>query len=319
VIRAGIIGAGGYTGGELLRLLVRHPRVELAFVQSHSQDGKSVPSVHAGLFGLEGLRFCAKPNLSDAALLFLCMSHGQSSVFLRENPLPETMRCIDLGNDFRLDPSFIYGLPELNREVLCQATRIANPGCFATAIQLALLPLAGAGLLQGPIHVHAITGSTGAGQALSETTHFSWRHANMSVYKAFSHQHLPEIHRSLGQLQDGFSQDIHFVPIRGDFTRGILASVYLECLLPEEDLLARYQTFYQAAPFTQVILDDPHVKMVVQTNYCAMQLKKHGKQLHIISVLDNLLKGASGQAVQNMNLMYGLGEEVGLDLKGAAY
>ena len=318
MINVGIIGGGGYTGGELLRLLSFHPKVNIAFVQSNSQAGKSVAAVHDDLFQLKDLYFLANPPLL-ADVIFLCMGHGKSSIFMQENVIPSDVKCIDLGNDFRLDESFIYGLPELNHEHIKKAERIANPGCFASAIQLALLPFAEKHLLNSSIHIHAITGSTGAGQALSDTTHFSWRSSNISVYKAFDHQHIPEILRSLKQLQPDFNQDLHFIPMRGDFTRGILASIYFESDVSQEDLDDLFCTYYKNHLFTKVTDLNPHLKMVVNTNNCVVQVKKQGKCVHIISVLDNLLKGASGQAVQNMNLMFGYPENEGLNLKSTAF
>ena len=318
MIKVGVIGAGGYTGGELLRLLAFHPKVVIAFAQSNSQSGKSVASVHDDLFQLKDLYFLSNPPLL-ADVIFLCMGHGKSSIFMKENVIPNGVKCIDLGNDFRLDSSFIYGLPELNHEHIRTAERIANPGCFASAIQLALLPFAENHLLNNSIHIHAITGSTGAGQALSDTTHFSWRSSNISVYKAFDHQHIPEIVRSLKQLQPDFNQDLHFIPMRGDFTRGILASIYFESDVSQADLDDLFSAYYKNQPFTKVTDLNPHLKMVVNTNNCVVQVKKQGKCVHIISVLDNLLKGASGQAVQNMNLMFGYSENEGLNLKSTAF
>ena len=318
MIKVGVIGAGGYTGGELLRLLAFHPKVVIAFAQSNSQSGKSVASVHDDLFQLKDLYFLSNPPLL-ADVIFLCMGHGKSSIFMKENVIPNGVKCIDLGNDFRLDSSFIYGLPELNHENIRTAERIANPGCFASAIQLALLPFAENHLLNNSIHIHAITGSTGAGQALSDTTHFSWRSSNISVYKAFDHQHIPEIVRSLRQLQPDFNQDLHFIPMRGDFTRGILASIYFESDVSQADLDDLFSSYYKNQPFTKVTDLNPHLKMVVNTNNCVVQVKKQGKCVHIISVLDNLLKGASGQAVQNMNLMFGYPENEGLNLKSTAF
>ncbi|MEY3079054.1 MAG: hypothetical protein RL086_207 [Bacteroidota bacterium] len=318
MIKVGVIGAGGYTGGELLRLLAFHPKVVIAFAQSNSQAGKSVASVHDDLFQLKDLYFLSNPPLL-ADVIFLCMGHGKSSIFMQENVIPNGVKCIDLGNDFRLDSSFIYGLPELNHENIRTADRIANPGCFASAIQLALLPFAENHLLNSSIHIHAITGSTGAGQALSDTTHFSWRSSNISVYKAFDHQHIPEIVRSLKQLQPDFNQDLHFIPMRGDFTRGILASIYFESDVSQADLNDLFSSYYKNQPFTKVTDLNPHLKMVVNTNNCVVQVKKQGKCVHIISVLDNLLKGASGQAVQNMNLMFGYPENEGLNLKSTAF
>lgn len=318
MIKVGVIGAGGYTGGELLRLLAFHPKVVIAFAQSNSQAGKSVASVHDDLFQLKDLYFLSNPPLL-ADVIFFCMGHGKSSLFMQENVIPNGVKCIDLGNDFRLDSSFIYGLPELNHENIRTAERIANPGCFASAIQLALLPFAENHLLNNSIHIHAITGSTGAGQALSDTTHFSWRSSNISVYKAFDHQHIPEIVRSLKQLQPDFNQDLHFIPMRGDFTRGILASIYFESDVSQADLDDLFSSYYKNQPFTKVTGLNPHLKMVVNTNNCVVQVKKQGKCVHIISVLDNLLKGASGQAVQNMNLMFGYPENEGLNLKSTAF
>ena len=318
MIKVGVIGAGGYTGGELLRLLAFHPKVVVAFAQSNSQAGKAVATVHDDLFQLKDLYFLANPPLL-ADVIFLCMGHGKSSVFMQENVIPNGVKCIDLGNDFRLDPSFIYGLPELNHEHIKKADRIANPGCFASAIQLALLPFAENHLLNNSIHIHAITGSTGAGQALSDTTHFSWRSSNISVYKAFDHQHIPEILRSIKQLQPDFNQDVHFIPMRGDFTRGIFASIYFESDLSQADVDGLFSAYYKNHLFTKVTDLNPHLKMVVNTNHCVVQVKKQGKCVHIISVLDNLLKGASGQAVQNMNLMFGYPENEGLNLKSTAF
>ena len=318
MIKVGVIGAGGYTGGELLRLLAFHPKVVIAFAQSNSQAGKAVATVHDDLFQLKDLYFLSNPPLL-ADVIFLCMGHGKSSIFMKENVIPNGVKCIDLGNDFRLDSSFIYGLPELNHENIRTAERIANPGCFASAIQLALLPFAENHLLNNSIHIHAITGSTGAGQALSDTTHFSWRSSNISVYKAFDHQHIPEIVRSLRQLQPDFNQDLHFIPMRGDFTRGILASIYFESDVSQADLDDLFSSYYKNQPFTKVTDLNPHLKMVVNTNNCVVQVKKQGKCVHIISVLDNLLKGASGQAVQNMNLMFGYPENEGLNLKSTAF
>ena len=318
MIKVGVIGAGGYTGGELLRLLAFHPKVVIAFAQSNSQAGKAVATVHDDLFQLKDLYFLSNPPLL-ADVIFLCMGHGKSSIFMKENVIPNGVKCIDLGNDFRLDSSFIYGLPELNHVNIRTAERIANPGCFASAIQLALLPFAENHLLNNSIHIHAITGSTGAGQALSDTTHFSWRSSNISVYKAFDHQHIPEIVRSLRQLQPDFNQDLHFIPMRGDFTRGILASIYFESDVSQADLNDLFSSYYKNQPFTKVTDLNPHLKMVVNTNNCVVQVKKQGKCVHIISVLDNLLKGASGQAVQNMNLMFGYSENEGLNLKSTAF
>jgi N-acetyl-gamma-glutamyl-phosphate reductase len=314
MIRAGIIGGGGYTAGELLRILLRHPQVEIAGVQSASQAGKHIYETHDDLLGETNLRFSAELP-KDLDVLFLCMGHGQSPQFLQENPIPENVAVIDLGNDFRLDENWVYGLPELNRERIRQSKRIANPGCFATAIQVALLPLAKAGLLKNEMHVNAITGSTGAGQSLSPNTHFSWRANNLSVYKAFNHQHLDEIERSLRQLQPGLGHDLNFIPLRGDFTRGIFATTYTECDLSLEALQKLYQDFYAGHPFTHYSEANPHLKQVVNTNKAILHVEKHGNKAFIISAIDNLTKGASGQAVHNMNLIFGLPETTGLGLK----
>jgi N-acetyl-gamma-glutamyl-phosphate reductase len=318
MIQAGIIGGGGYTAGELLRILLRHPAVEIAGVQSASQAGKLVSDTHDDLLGETNLRFSAElPKGVD--VLFLCMGHGQSPQFLQDNPIPENVAVIDLGNDFRLDENWVYGLPELNRERIRRSKRIANPGCFATAIQVALLPLAQAGLLKNEMHVNAITGSTGAGQAPSSNTHFSWRANNLSVYKAFNHQHLAEIMRSLGQLQANLAHDLNFIPLRGDFTRGIFATTYTECDLSVEDLKKLYADYYAEHPFTVISEVNPHLKQVVNTNKALVYVEKHGNKAFIISAIDNLTKGASGQAVHNMNLIFGLPETTGLGLKAGLF
>lgn len=314
-IRAGIIGAAGYTGGEMLRILLRHPQVDIAFAHSNSQGGKPVWLVHEDLEGETELHFSETFHAREADVLFLCVGHGQAKTFLEENPVPDEVVVIDLSQDFRLDPSFVYGLPELNKAAIQKSKRIANCGCFATAIQLALLPLAKKGLLQKEVHIHAITGSTGAGQGLSPTSHFSWRANNLQVYKAFEHQHLKEIRRSLEQLQPGMASPLNFIPVRGDFTRGILASVYTDCPLSEAELRDAYQSFYRDAPFTVVSSRNPNLKQVVNTNKCLLYIEKHGDKAFIVSAIDNLTKGASGQAVQNMNLVFGFDETSGLQLK----
>jgi N-acetyl-gamma-glutamyl-phosphate reductase len=318
MIKVGIIGGGGYTAGELLRILIRHPEVEIVGVQSASQAGKLVSDTHDDLLGETNLRFSAELP-KDVDVLFLCMGHGQSPQFLQDNPIPENVAVIDLGNDFRLDENWVYGLPELNRERIRRSKRIANPGCFATAIQVALLPLAQAGLLKNEMHVNAITGSTGAGQAPSSNTHFSWRANNLSVYKAFNHQHLAEIMRSLGQLQANLAHDLNFIPLRGDFTRGIFATTYTECDLSVEDLKKLYADYYAEHPFTVISEVNPHLKQVVNTNKALVYVEKHGNKAFIISAIDNLTKGASGQAVHNMNLIFGLPETMGLGLKGGLF
>ena len=321
-IKVGIIGAAGYTAGELLRILVNHPCAEVAFAQSASHAGEPLWSAHSDLLGETELRFISSvPSLGGADVLFLCSGHGKAKPFVVSLPDSYQGAIIDLGNDFRLKADagdFVYGLPEAFKDKIVKAKHIANPGCFATAIQLALLPMAKADLLP-EIHVAGITGSTGAGQAPSETTHFSWRSDNLSVYKAFTHQHLGEIGETLGTLAPSFGGEINFVPVRGDFARGILASVYFDCDLPEEAALAVYKDYYKAEPFVNVIDSNPDMKMVVNTNKCVLNVRKHGRKLHVISVIDNLVKGASGQAVQNMNLLSGLPEDTGLHLKGTRF
>ncbi len=320
LIKVGIAGAAGYTGGELIRLLLNHPNVEIVSAVSKSQAGLPIAQVHRDLYGDTDLKF-AENLAADIDVLFLCTGHGESGKFLQANPQAGSVKIIDLSNDFRLKAEgndFVYGLPELNKEVIVKANKIANPGCFATAIQLALLPLAQEGNLV-KVHINATTGSTGAGQGLSTTSHFSWRNNNLSVYKAFEHQHEGEIKQSLKQLQTGFDDDFHFVPMRGDFARGILASVTTSVDWSIDKAYDVYERFYARHPFVHLSKENVDLKQVVNTNKCLIHLEKHGDQLHVISVIDNLLKGASGQAVQNMNLMFGLAETTGLKLKAMAY
>ncbi|MFC0518328.1 N-acetyl-gamma-glutamyl-phosphate reductase [Mucilaginibacter angelicae] len=324
-VRAGIVGGAGYTGGEMLRILINHPNVDIAFVHSNSNAGNYVYEVHTDLFGDTDLKFAAELS-TDIDVLFLCVGHGDAKKFLEANAIPDSVKIIDLSQDFRLSQnstlngkSFVYGLPELNREAIKTAANIANPGCFATCLQLGLLPLASKGLLNNEVHVTATTGSTGAGQSLSPTSHFTWRNDNLSVYKAFSHQHLNEIGQSLRQLQANFDKAINFIPYRGDFTRGIIASIYTESDLTEEEALALYQSYYDGHPFTHVTNRNIDLKQIINTNKCFIQVKKHDNKIFIISIMDNLLKGASGQAVQNMNLLFGLDERAGLRLKGIAF
>jgi N-acetyl-gamma-glutamyl-phosphate reductase len=319
MIKAGIVGAAGYTGGELIRILSTHPEVELSFCQSQSQAEKPVEEVHAGLFDLD-LHFT--PEIDDSVdVLFFCMGHGRSRSLMQEHRFDKSTRIVDLSHDFRIrnDHDFVYGLPELQRELIRPALRVANPGCFATSIELALLPFAKEKMLQNPVHVHGITGSTGAGQSLSETSHFSWRNNNVSVYKPFSHQHLGEIRQSLVTLDPSFRAPIHFVPVRGCFTRGILSSVYFTHPIGQDAAEQLFQDYYRDHPFVKVIQANPDVKMIVNTNMCLLQVRVYDGMVHIISVLDNLVKGASGQAVQNMNLMFGLPEQTGLHLKNSAF
>ena len=318
---AGIIGGAGYTGGELIRLLLIHPEVELTFVQSQSQADKAVTAVHTDLLGETDLNFSLTPD-KRVEVLFLCQGHGKARHFLEENPVPSSTKIIDLSQDYRIvnkDHTFIYGLPELQKSVIVGANRIANPGCFATAITLGLLPLAAEGLLQNPAHIHAITGATGAGQSLTATSHFSWRDNNVSVYKPFQHQHLAEIGQSLRQAQKAVIPELNFIPVRGNFSRGIFASIYTEIDLGIEEAVALYKNYYQNQPFTWISEQNPSLKEVVNTNKCLLYIEKHGTQLLVISVIDNLLKGAVGQAVQNMNLMFGWEETTGLKLKAIGF
>ena len=324
-IKVGIVGGAGYTGGEMLRILINHPGVEIAFVHSNSNSGNHVYVVHTDLFGDTDMRFTDTLS-TDIDVLFLCVGHGDARKFLEANDIPDTIKIIDLSQDFRLSTTstigsknFVYGLPELNREAIKSAQNIANPGCFATTLQLGLLPLAAKGLLNSEVHISATTGSTGAGQSLSTTSHFTWRNDNLSVYKAFGHQHLNEIGQSLNQLQPNFGQTLNFIPYRGDFTRGIFAGIHLDSELKEEEALKLYHTFYAEHPFTHVTSRNIDLKQVVNTNKVFLQVKKHGDKLFIISILDNLLKGASGQAVQNMNLLFGLDERAGLRLKATGF
>lgn len=320
MVKVGIIGGAGYTAGELIRLLINHPQVEIAFIHSTSNAGNLVCDVHGGLIGETDLRFSAEYDLTAVDALFLCSAHGQSRKFWEENPAPVTLKIIDLAQDFRDEScGYVYGLPEINRSRIAATSRLANPGCFATAIQLALLPLAAKGLLTDEVHITAITGSTGAGVKPGATTHFSWRSDNMSVYKAFEHQHLIEIGRTLKTLQPSFDKAVNFVPMRGDFARGIFASVYTESALTEEEAVALYNDFYSDAAFTFVAQKDVDLKQVVNTNKALVHVAKYGNKLHIVSTIDNLLKGASGQAVQNMNIMFGFDEKTGLNLKPSAF
>lgn len=319
-MKVGIIGGAGYTAGELLRLLINHPEAELTFVHSSSNAGKPVSDVHIGLLGETDLIFSDSFDLKAIDVLFLCSGHGASSAFWAENERPANLQVIDLAQDYRDEhDGYVYGLPEMNASRISGADLVANPGCFATAIQLSLLPLAAAGLLKSDIHVTAITGSTGAGVKPSGTTHFSWRTDNLSVYKAFTHQHLLEINQSLKQLQPDMDATINFVPMRGDFARGILASVYTECSLTQDEAMKLYKDFYADSPFT-IVSDAPvHLKQAVNTNKAVLRPEVHDGKILIVTAIDNLLKGASGQAVQNMNLMFGLDQRTGLRLKPSAF
>lgn len=316
-VKAGIIGGAGYTGGELTRLLVHHPTVQIQYVVSQSQAGKRITDVHPDLLGETDLIFSADPDLS-ADVVFLCLPHGKSKKYLQENSFLTKAKVIDLSRDFRINSAFVYGLPELNKASIAKARHVANPGCFATAIQLGLLPLVAHGHLKKEVHVNATTGSTGAGQSLSETTHFTWRNNNLSAYKILEHEHLPEIAQSIGRMQKAPAPEIHFVPQRGAFTRGILAAVTVHTTLGLKEVEKMYAEYYAGHPFVHLV-KSADVKQVTNTNKCFLQLAKHKDQLVVISVIDNLLKGASGQAVQNMNLMFGLEETAGLKLKATVF
>lgn len=321
MIKAGIIGATGYAGGELIRILLNHPKVEINFCFSRNHADKKISDFHTDLLGDTEIRFVNEINAS-VDVVFLCLPHGESASFLKNNHFSPATKIIDLSNDFRLADNandFIYGLPELNKNKIKQAAKLANPGCFATAIQLALLPLAKENLLNFEVHISGITGSTGAGVQLNESTHFTWRNNNLSVYKAFTHQHLKEINQSIVQLQTNYNQQINFIPYRGNFTRGIIITAYLDYTKNLDTAKNIYQQFYANEPFVFISDINIDLKQVVNTNKCLLYLEKHDNKLMIISIIDNLLKGASGQAVQNMNLMFGFDETEGLKLKSVAY
>ena len=322
MIKVGIIGGAGYTAGELIRLLLNHPEVEIVFINSSSNAGNRITDVHCGLLGETDLTFTDEMPFDKIDVLFFCTAHGDTKKFLDREQLPEELKVIDLSMDFRIksnEHDFIYGLPELNRRDTCKRRYVANPGCFATCIELGLLPLAKKHLLNGDISVNAITGSTGAGVKPSTTTHFSWRNNNMSTYKPFEHQHVPEIMQSVKQLQPDFDGSIDFIPYRGDFARGIFATLVVKCDLELEELYEIYESYYERDSFTHVVKKPVDLKQVVNTNKCLIHLQKFGNKLLITSVIDNLLKGASGQAVHNMNLLFGLAETVGLQLKPSAF
>ena len=325
MIEAGIIGGAGYTAGELIRILLNHKEVNINFIYSTSNTGNKVSSIHQDLVGETELVFTNKIN-PEIEVLFLCLGHGNSKAFLEEYSFFSKTKIIDLSNDFRLKEDvyfegreFIYGLPELQKEKIKKAKSIANPGCFATALQLAILPLAAHDLLKNDVHVNAVTGATGAGTSLSKTTHFTWRDNNFSYYKPFTHQHLGEIHQSVKQLQQSFASDINFMPNRGNFSRGIFATMYTEFAGSLESAVTLYEEFYKDSVFTFISDQELHLKQVVNTNKCLIHLHKHHNKLLITSCIDNLLKGASGQAVQNMNLMFGFEETEGLKLKATYF
>ena len=322
MIKIGILGAAGYTGGELIRLLLNHPEAEIVFANSESNAGNLVADVHEGLLGDTDLRFTSEMPFDKVDVVFFCFGHGKSEQFLREHTIPAHVKIIDLAQDFRLaapDNDYVYGLPEINRERIAAAQHVANPGCFATCIQLGLLPAAKLGIVKGDIAVNAITGSTGAGQKPGATTHFSWRNNNMSIYKAFCHQHVPEICQSLKQVQGELDAEIDFIPYRGDFARGIFSTQVVKTDMPIEQIVEAYKAFYKDAPFTHYVDKAIDMKQVVNTNKALVHCDKFGNKLLITSTIDNLLKGAVGQAVQNMNIMFGVEETLGLRLKAGAF
>ncbi|MBP3789083.1 MAG: N-acetyl-gamma-glutamyl-phosphate reductase [Prevotella sp.] len=328
-LRVGILGAAGYTGGELIRLLLNHPQAEIVFAHSESNAGNRVSDVHEGLLGDTDLRFSDQMDFGAVDVLFFCFGHGKSRAFLSEHTVPSHVKIIDLAQDFRVDHEFsgkdgqqydfAYGLPEVNRSWIMQHQYVANPGCFATCIQLGLLPAAKMGLLTKDVSVNAITGSTGAGQKPGATTHFSWRADNMSIYKPFEHQHVPEIRRTLKMIQGRLDCDIDFIPYRGPFARGIFATMVVETMASEESVVNGYREFYHNEPFTHYSDGPIDLKQVVNTNKALVHAEKHGRKLLVTSCIDNLLKGAVGQAVENMNLLFGLEETAGLRLKASAF
>ena len=321
-MKIGILGGAGYTGGELLRLLINHPQAEIVFVNSESNAGNPVTDVHEGLYGDTDLVFTDAMPFDQVDVVFFCFGHGKSRQFLKDHQIPDNVRIIDLAQDFRLaEPGndYVYGLPEINSEKISAAKHLANPGCFATCVQLALLPAAKMGLINDDVAVNAITGSTGAGQKPGATTHFSWRNNNLSIYKPFQHQHVPEIKQSLTQVQGRLDAEIDFIPYRGDFARGIFATAVVKTTAPEDEIIKGYKAFYENAAFTHYSDKAIDLKQVVNTNKCLVHCEKFGDKLLVTSCIDNLLKGAVGQAVQNMNLMFGLEETCGLRLKASAF
>ena len=321
MINTGIVGGAGYVGGEVIRLILNHPQIDIKYVSSRSQAGKALHEVHRDLLGSTELRFSDSYD-TDVDVLILCMGHGKSSEYLQKVEVSENTAIIDLSRDFRLKDDagdFVYGLCEMNKNDIKSSKRIANPGCFATCIQLALLPIAKANKLNSAVHVTAITGSTGAGQKPVSTTHFSWRNNNISIYKPFTHQHLGEITQSVTELQPSFDQDINFIPMRGDFTRGIFASVYFDSDLSQDTAVDIYKQYYADSPFVHISNAPISVKDVVNTNNGYLYVSKHGSKLRIESAIDNLQKGAAGQAIQNLNLVFGYPEDLGLRLKPSAF
>lgn len=325
MINAGIVGGSGYTAGELIRLLLNHPETEINFVFSTSRAGKPVTSVHQDLVGDTNLKFSSEIN-PEVDVLFLCTGHGNSTEVLQEHTISADTKIIDLSRDFRLSDTntfngrkFVYGLPELQKDKIASAVNVANPGCFATAIQLALLPLAQASKLKNDVHIHGVTGSTGAGSSLRDTTHFSWRDNNVSIYKALNHQHIGEVEQSLKQLSSSFDSKLNFIPVRGNFSRGIFISAYTDSNLSLDKAQSLFDEFYADASFVHLSKELLHLKQVVNTNKCLLHLQKKDEKLLVTSIIDNLLKGASGQALQNMNLMFGLDETAGLQLKATHF
>ena len=321
MIKVGILGAAGYTGGELIRLLLNHPEAEIVFANSESNAGNLVSDVHEGLIGDTDLRFTDAMPFDQVDVVFFCFGHGKSEAFLKEHTIPANIKIIDLAQDFRIkgNHDYVYGLPEINKAEIVKAQHVANPGCFATAIQVALLPSAKMGLLTDDVAVNAITGSTGAGQKPGATTHFSWRSDNLSIYKAFSHQHIAEIRQSLTQIQGCLDASIDFIPYRGNFARGIFCTAVVKTIANAEDVIAAYKDFYRDAAFTHYSDKAIDLKQVVNTNKALVHVDCFEGKILVTSAIDNLLKGAVGQAVQNMNLLFGLEETAGLKLKASAF
>lgn len=321
MVRVGILGAAGYTGGELIRLLINHPQAEIVFANSESNAGNLICDVHEGLMGETDMRFTAEMAFNEVDVVFFCFGHGKSRAFLQEHTIPSHVRIIDLAQDFRIagEHDYVYGLPETHRQEISTCMHLANPGCFATCIQLGLLPALKAGIISGDIHTNGITGSTGAGQKPGATTHFSWRNDNISIYKTFTHQHLYEINQTIHELQPQYDGQMFFIPQRGCFTRGIFVTSYARCNTPIEEVKAIYEDYYRDAAFTHVVSTSPDMKQVVNTNKALVYVERYADQLLMVSCIDNLLKGAVGQAVENMNLMFGLPEDTGLRLKASAF
>jgi N-acetyl-gamma-glutamyl-phosphate reductase len=320
-IKIGILGAAGYTGGELIRVLLNHPQAEIVFANSESNAGNPVSDVHEGLVGETDLKFTDQMPFDQVDVVFFCFGHGKSEAFLKEHTIPENVKIIDLAQDFRIagNHDYIYGLPETHKNAITGCQHLANPGCFATCIQLAMLPALKAGIISGDIHVNGITGSTGAGQKPGATTHFSWRNDNCSVYKTFTHQHLLEINQTVQELAPGYNGRVLFIPQRGCFARGIFVTAYAKCDKSLEEVQQIYADYYKDAAFTHVVTKSPDVKQVVNTNKALVHVEKYGNKLLVTSAIDNLLKGAVGQAVQNMNLLFGIDESAGLKLKASAF